>query len=126
MAASTGEGVQTTNRALSCIPGRSEHSTGTPPVGVKVFLEGEEEIGSLHLDAFLAEYESLLASDAIVIADAGTWKVGEPGLTTSLRGLVDCTIEVATLAERRAFRHVGRRVPRRTRRVGQGALQSAR
>ena len=70
---------------------------GQPPVGVKVFLEGEEEIGSLHLDAFLAEYESLLASDAIVIADAGTWKVGEPGLTTSLRGLVDCTIEVATL-----------------------------
>lgn len=69
-----------------------------PPVGVKVFLEGEEEIGSLHLDAFLAEYEALLASDAIVIADAGNWRIGEPGLTTSLRGLVDCTIEVSTLA----------------------------
>ena len=71
---------------------------GNPPVGVKVFLEGEEEISSLHLDAFLAEYEALLASDAIVIADAGTWRVGEPGLTTSLRGLVDCKIEVSTLA----------------------------
>ena len=70
---------------------------GTPPIGVKVFLEGEEEIGSLHLDDFLAKYEALLASDGIVIADAGNWGVGEPGLTTSLRGLVDCTIEVSTL-----------------------------
>ena len=69
---------------------------GRPPVGVKVFLEGEEEIGSLHLDAFLARYEELLAADAIVIADAGNWQVGEPGFTTSLRGLVDCTIEVST------------------------------
>jgi len=70
---------------------------GRPPVGLKVFLEGEEEIGSVHLDAFLAKYQDDLASDAIVIADAGTWKVGEPGLTISLRGLVDCDIEVRTL-----------------------------
>lgn len=70
---------------------------GKPPVGVKVFIEGEEEIGSLNLVAFLEAYGELLASDAIVIADAGNWRVGTPSFTTSLRGLVDCTVEVRTL-----------------------------
>ncbi len=68
-----------------------------PPVGVKVFIEGEEEIGSTHLLDFLTAYKEELRSDAIVIADAGTWAVGEPALTTSLRGLVDCEVTVSTL-----------------------------
>jgi len=70
---------------------------GRPPVGVKVFIEGEEEIGSLHLTDFLASYGDLLAADAIVIADSGNWDTHEPALTTSLRGLIDCEIEVRTL-----------------------------
>lgn len=70
---------------------------GKPPVGVKVLIEGEEEIGSVHLGQFLDTYEELLAADVIVIADAGNWEVGTPTFTTSLRGLVDCTVEVRTL-----------------------------
>ena len=70
---------------------------GKPPVGVKVFIEGEEEIGSANLVAFLEAYGDLLASDVIVIADAGNWRVGVPSLTVSLRGLVDCVVEVRTL-----------------------------
>ncbi len=70
---------------------------GDLPVGVKVFMEGEEEIGSANLGAFLAEYQELLSADVIVIGDSGNWAVGTPALTTSLRGLVDCVVEVRTL-----------------------------
>jgi cysteinylglycine-S-conjugate dipeptidase len=67
------------------------------PVGVTVFVEGEEEIGSPTLRDFLEKYGDLLRSDVIVVADSGNLRVGQPALTTSLRGLVDCVVEVRTL-----------------------------
>jgi acetylornithine deacetylase/succinyl-diaminopimelate desuccinylase-like protein len=67
------------------------------PLGLTVFVEGEEEIGSPSFDAFLRAYRQRLAADVIVIADSGNWRLGRPALTTSLRGLVDGVIEVATL-----------------------------
>lgn len=70
---------------------------GDLPVGVKVFMEGEEEIGSANLGAFLDEHRDLLVADVIVIGDSGNWTVGTPALTTSLRGLVDCIVEIRTL-----------------------------
>ena len=66
-------------------------------VGVVVFVEGEEEIGSPTFGAFLAAYRERLTADVIVVADSTNWKVGVPALTTSLRGLVDGTITVRTL-----------------------------
>jgi len=67
------------------------------PVGVTVFVEGEEEIGSPTLLQLLDEHSADLAADAIVIADSGNWDVGHPALTVSLRGLVESYVEVRTL-----------------------------
>ncbi|WP_139329585.1 dipeptidase [Mycobacterium sp. IS-2888] len=70
---------------------------GRPPVGVTVFVEGEEESGSPSLGRLLAAHRDALAADVIVIADSDNWSVDTPALTVSLRGLADCVVEVATL-----------------------------
>ncbi len=70
---------------------------GHPPVGVTVFLEGEEELGSPTLAATLAEHREQLAADVFVIADSANWAVGQPAFTTSLRGVAECVVELRTL-----------------------------
>jgi cysteinylglycine-S-conjugate dipeptidase len=67
-------------------------------IGVTVFVEGEEEIGSDSLEALLEQEAEHLHADVIVIADSGNWDIGVPALTTSLRGLVRVDIEVRTLS----------------------------
>jgi acetylornithine deacetylase/succinyl-diaminopimelate desuccinylase-like protein len=67
------------------------------PVGIVLFIEGEEEFGSESLEDLLLQYRSELAADVIVIADSGNWDIGHPALTTSLRGIVNCFVEVRTL-----------------------------
>ncbi|MBT8224062.1 MAG: dipeptidase [Dactylosporangium sp.] len=67
------------------------------PVGVVVFVEGEEEIGSGSLERLLRQHCRTLPIDAIVLADSGNWDVGHPALTTGLRGIVNAFVEVRTL-----------------------------
>lgn len=67
------------------------------PVGVVVFVEGEEEYGSDSLDAIIQAHLDELRSDVIVIADSSNWDIGTPALTTSLRGIVNLFAEVKVL-----------------------------
>ena len=67
------------------------------PVNLVMFIEGEEEVGSDTLVELLEAHKDRLAADVIVIADSGNWDIGEPALTTSLRGLVRMDVEVRTL-----------------------------
>jgi cysteinylglycine-S-conjugate dipeptidase len=67
------------------------------PVGVVIFIEGEEEFGSASLPALLAKHRAELAADVIVIADSGNWDIGVPALTTSLRGIVNSFVTVEVL-----------------------------
>ena len=70
---------------------------GELPVGVTVFVEGEEEIGSESLPAILERHGDRLSADAIVLADSTNWAIGEPALTTTLRGMIRVVVKVSTL-----------------------------
>jgi len=60
---------------------------GALPINVKFMFEGEEEIGSPHLEAFIEEHKQLLAADFVLSADGAMWRINEPSLTVSSRGL---------------------------------------
>ena len=64
------------------------------PVNIRIFIEGEEEIGSPTMSDFIEQNREALEADVIVIADSGNVKIGVPTITTSLRGLADAIIEV--------------------------------
>ena len=70
---------------------------GALPLNVKFLLEGEEEIGSPHLPAYLHEHAAELACDLVISADGAMWRPGEPSLALASKGLVtlDITVEGA-------------------------------
>ncbi|WP_433252752.1 M20/M25/M40 family metallo-hydrolase [Streptosporangium sp. CA-135522] len=72
---------------------------GDFPVGIKVIIEGQEEYAGERLEAFVEQNPELLRADAIIVADSGNPSVGEPAVTTSLRGMGAFTVEVRTLKE---------------------------
>jgi acetylornithine deacetylase/succinyl-diaminopimelate desuccinylase-like protein len=69
---------------------------GTPPCTLKIVLEGMEETES-NLEAFVEAHPELFACDLFVIGDMGNLRVGEPVLTSALRGDVACVVTVSTL-----------------------------
>jgi acetylornithine deacetylase/succinyl-diaminopimelate desuccinylase-like protein len=76
-----------------------KQATGAIPARVTVLLEGEEEIGSVNLDAFLRAARDELASDIALISDTNMWDVATPAITTRLRGM--CYTEVTLNAANR-------------------------
>jgi acetylornithine deacetylase/succinyl-diaminopimelate desuccinylase-like protein len=67
---------------------------GTLPVNIKVMLEGEEEVGSEHLDDFIRQHKSELTADVVVISDSAMFARGVPSICYGLRGLVYFQIDL--------------------------------
>jgi len=71
---------------------------GKPPTGIKIIVEGDEEFGS-SLTAYIPQHPDLFKADVIIIGDHGNITVGQPTLTTTLRGSATLTVEVRTLTD---------------------------
>lgn len=67
---------------------------GTSPVNFKFLLEGEEEIGSPNLSAFVKQHADKLKADVCVISDSGMRDIHQPAITYALRGLVYMQLDV--------------------------------
>jgi acetylornithine deacetylase/succinyl-diaminopimelate desuccinylase-like protein len=70
---------------------------GKPPVGIKIVIEGQEEVGSA-FSTFPPSRPDLFEADAMVIGDMGSFRPGVPTLTVALRGMAMITVEARTLA----------------------------
>jgi acetylornithine deacetylase/succinyl-diaminopimelate desuccinylase-like protein len=67
---------------------------GRLPVNIKIILEGEEEVGSSHLDDFVRDHQQDLAADVVVISDSPMFDRGVPSICYGLRGLVYFQIDL--------------------------------
>jgi cysteinylglycine-S-conjugate dipeptidase len=84
---------------------------GRPPVGVKILLEGQEEVGSVLEEGYPSEHPVLFAAEAILVADGGSIRAGQPSLTVSLRGDARITVEARTLASNKHSGQYGGAAP---------------
>ena len=69
--------------------------TGDLACNVKFMIEGEEEVGSSHLETFVKENKALLKADAVLISDTHMISLDHPSVTVGLRGLAYMEVEVA-------------------------------
>jgi acetylornithine deacetylase/succinyl-diaminopimelate desuccinylase-like protein len=68
--------------------------TNTLPCNVKFMIEGEEEVGSMHIGGFCLEYKEMLKSDIILVSDTSMIGLQNPSITVGLRGLAYMQVEV--------------------------------
>jgi acetylornithine deacetylase/succinyl-diaminopimelate desuccinylase-like protein len=85
--------------------------SGKPPVGVRLLIEGQEEVGSPLEDGYPAANPEHFHADAILVADGGSIRAGRPSLTVSLRGDARVTVEVRTLASNKHSGQYGGAAP---------------
>lgn len=70
-------------------------NTGSLPINIKIILEGEEEIGSVHLEQFIRDHKELLKADLVLISDTSMFAKGVPSICYGLRGLSYMQIDLA-------------------------------
>jgi cysteinylglycine-S-conjugate dipeptidase len=93
-----GRGAADTKSNIVAHVGALRAWDGRPPVGIRLCIEGYEEIGSGALTSYPATDPERFGADALVIADMGSIQPGVPTLTTALRGMANVTVEARTLA----------------------------
>jgi acetylornithine deacetylase/succinyl-diaminopimelate desuccinylase-like protein len=69
---------------------------GKLPINIKFLLEGEEEIGSPHLEEFIISHQELLKADAVIISDTAMSSASQPLITTGVRGIAAFELTVRT------------------------------
>ncbi len=77
---------------------RCGRGTGGRRSGIKLVIEGQEEVGGGALTTYPPTAPEAFACDAMVIGDMGSVRPGVPTLTVALRGMAMVTVEVTTLA----------------------------
>ncbi|MDW5598667.1 M20/M25/M40 family metallo-hydrolase [Conexibacter stalactiti] len=93
-----GRGVADTKSNVIAHVGALRAWGGRPPVGIKLCIEGYEEIGSGALGTYPPTDPGRFQADALIIGDMGSIRPGQPTLTTALRGMANVTVETRTLA----------------------------
>ncbi len=81
------------------------------PVTVKLLVEGEEECSTAHLPQLVQGNADLLRADVAVICDSGNYRTGVPTITTSIRGVTDCVIQVRVLEQAQHSGSFGGAIP---------------
>jgi acetylornithine deacetylase/succinyl-diaminopimelate desuccinylase-like protein len=66
----------------------------SPAVNLKLIVEGEEESGSPHFAALLAERNDRVAADVVVVSDTGMWSRDTPTVCVGMRGMTDGQIDL--------------------------------
>jgi acetylornithine deacetylase/succinyl-diaminopimelate desuccinylase-like protein len=92
-----GRGAADTKSNIVAHVGALRAWDGQPPVGIKLCIEGYEEIGSGALTSYPATDPERFGADALIIGDMGSIQPGVPTLTTALRGMGNVTVEARTL-----------------------------
>ncbi len=92
-----GRGAADTKSNIVSLIGALRAWDGRPPVGVKVVIEGQEEVGGGAFTTYPKANPDRFASDVMIIADMGNVRPGVPTLTVGLRGMADVVVEVRTL-----------------------------
>jgi acetylornithine deacetylase/succinyl-diaminopimelate desuccinylase-like protein len=92
-----GRGAADTKANILMHVGALRAWNGKPPVGIKIVIEGQEEVGGGAFIAYPPAHPEPFESDAMVIGDMGSVRPGVPTLTVALRGLAMVTVEARTL-----------------------------
>ena len=106
-----GRGTADTKANILVHVGALRAWNGKPPVGIKLLIEGQEEVGSPLEEGYPAAHPEVFRADAILVADGGSIRAGDPSLTVSLRGDARITVGVRTLASNKHAGQYGGAAP---------------